>query len=330
VQNYNSGGSGGSGGNAYIKMAEEGTELPILLNEGEEDNVAKPIEPVVKKEVRVPREFHEDRYRLKAPTFSGEEPVEQFVQEFQDVMEVAQWPPRVALLKLRMALSDKAKPYGVGPSIDGIFASLRTRFGISAVDARARLQRLRRDPHTPLQEHATTVMRLAQIAFRNLPQANRERYTYDAFVQSINDLGLHHQCLARGVPSQRCACRKGSLLSGEAPESCDFPSGGHGALRCSCRSKCGNSSGSQCDADDGSIEGRTNDRHVSQTGLHIGPLSQLDTAREPGGPQVQSSGRGHPFCWECGRQGHFQKHCPQLHPGLNYDGPQMLPHLADR
>jgi len=42
-------------------------------------------------------------------------------------------------------------------------------------------------------------MRLAQIAFRNLPQANSERYTYDAFVQSIIDLGLHHQVLARGV-----------------------------------------------------------------------------------------------------------------------------------
>jgi len=98
-----------------------------------------------------------------------------------------------------MALRDKAKPYGARSDIDEIFASLRARFGISTIDARARLQRLRRDPHTPLQEHATSIMRLAQIAFRDLPQANRERYTYDAFVQSINDLGLHHQFLARGV-----------------------------------------------------------------------------------------------------------------------------------
>jgi len=49
--------------------------------------------------------------------------------------------------------------------IDEIFASLRARFGISAIDARAHLQRLRRDPHTTLQEHAITVMKLAQIAF---------------------------------------------------------------------------------------------------------------------------------------------------------------------
>jgi len=147
-------------------MAREGTELPIPSNEGEEDNVDINVEPVVREEVRIHRECYEEKYRLKVPTFSGEEPVEQFVQEFQDVMEVAQWPPRKALLKLRMVLSDNAKPYGVGPDIDGIFASLRASFGISAVDAQARLQRLRRDPHTPLQEHATTVMRLAAICLK--------------------------------------------------------------------------------------------------------------------------------------------------------------------
>jgi len=154
---------------------------------------------VVLEEMTVCRELYEDRYQLEAPTFTGEEEVEQFIQEFQEVIEIAQWPPRVALLKLKMRLSDMAKPYGTGPDIDESFASLRTRFGISAIDARARLQRRRRDPHTTLQEQATSVMKLAQIAFRDLSQVNRERYTYDAFMQSINDLGLHHQFLAKGV-----------------------------------------------------------------------------------------------------------------------------------
>jgi len=163
-------------------------------------------------EKRISRELNEDRYRLKAPTFTGEEEVEQFIQEFSDVMEVNQWPPRVALLKLRMSLMDKAKPYGLGPDINGIFASLQARFGISAVDARAQLQRLRRDPHTPLQEHAATVMKLAQITYSDLPQANRERYAFDAFVQSVNDLGLHHQFLARGVTTVEGAFHKGKLI----------------------------------------------------------------------------------------------------------------------
>jgi len=192
-------------------MAKEGTELPIPMNEGEEDDIDINVKPVVREVVRVHREYYENKYQLKVPTFSGEEPVEQFVQEFQDVMEVTQWPPRISLLKLRMALSDKTKPYRVGPDIDGIFAFLQAHFGISAVDARANLQRLRRDSHTPLQEHTTTVMRLAQIAFRDLPQVNSERYTYDAFVQSINDLGLHHQLLARGITTV-----KDRLAEGEA------------------------------------------------------------------------------------------------------------------
>jgi len=99
------------------------------------------------------------------------------------------------------------------PDINGIFASLRAHFGISAIDARARLQWLRRDPHTslPLQEYAATVMRLAQIEYRDLPQANLERYTYDAFVQSINDLGINQQFLARGVTTV-----EGALAEGEA------------------------------------------------------------------------------------------------------------------
>jgi len=108
----------------YIRMARDGTELLIPQNEGEDDDVVIPVNPVVLEEVRVPRELDEDRYRLKAPTFTGEEEVEQFIQEFQDVMEVTQWPPRVALLKLRMSLMDKAKPYGLGPDINSIFASL--------------------------------------------------------------------------------------------------------------------------------------------------------------------------------------------------------------
>jgi len=54
-------------------------------------------------------------------------------------------------------------------------------------------------------------MRLAQIAYRDLPQANSERYTYDAFVQSINDLGLHQQVLARRVTTV-----EGALAEGEA------------------------------------------------------------------------------------------------------------------
>jgi len=139
------------------------------------------------------------RYRLEAPVFTGLEDVEQFIQEFNKVMAITQWPPRVALIQLRTALMEQAKPYWLGSSVNGIFAALQARFGISAVDARARLQRLYQEARTPLQDHATLAKKLAQIAYSDLPETHREHYTYDAFVQSLNDLGLHHQLRARGV-----------------------------------------------------------------------------------------------------------------------------------
>jgi len=39
-----------------------------------------------------------DRYRLQAPIFTGLEDIEQFIQKFNDVIDITQWPPRVALI----------------------------------------------------------------------------------------------------------------------------------------------------------------------------------------------------------------------------------------
>jgi len=113
--------------------------------------------------------------------------MEQFIQEFNEVIDITQWTPRVALIQLRIALTEQAKPYGLGASVDEIFTALRAHFGISVVDARARLQGLRREARTSLQDQATTVKRLAQIAYSDLPEVHRERYTYGAFVQSLNN-----------------------------------------------------------------------------------------------------------------------------------------------
>jgi len=88
------------------------------------------------------------KYKLEAPTFTGVEDVEQFISEFNETWTITQWPPRVALLKLRGALTEETKSYGHRLSIDGIFAALRDRFGITTLDARSRLQRLlRRKAH---------------------------------------------------------------------------------------------------------------------------------------------------------------------------------------
>jgi len=105
-------------------------------------------------------------------------------------------------------LTGEAKLYGERPSIDGIFAALRDRFGTTALDARFRLQRLLRKEDTPLQDHTIVVKRLAQIAYSDLPETQRQRYILEDFTQSINHLGLHHQLQARGVTSIEAALRE--------------------------------------------------------------------------------------------------------------------------
>jgi len=115
-------------------MAEEGLKLPIPRNEEEEDDIVTPVDPEVWDMVRGVIGGEETIYRLKVPTFTGKESVEQFIQTFQDLRDFARWPPKMALHKLRTALTDRARPYGVGTDIDGVFASLWARFGISAMD----------------------------------------------------------------------------------------------------------------------------------------------------------------------------------------------------
>jgi len=119
-------------------MAEDTT----LHAEGERTHIVNPrglIQPG--------EETH--KYRLKTPTFTSVEDVEQFASEFHETWDITRWPPRVALAKLRGALMGEAKPYGQRPSVDGIFVALRARFGITAPDARSRLQRILRKEDTP-------------------------------------------------------------------------------------------------------------------------------------------------------------------------------------
>jgi len=156
---------------------------------------------------------------------------------------------------------------------------------------------------------------------------------YIAFVQFINDLGLHHQFLGRGVTTV-----EGALAVGEAHILASHMHRNHVALR-------------QVDTEPSAAPAAPNAEtpavaNVTQMTLaskvdHITdmltklvaalvPPNLVDNTREPSGPQAQSPGTGQPFFWECRRPGHFQKSYPQLQPELNYHGPQTLPPPAGR
>jgi len=82
-------------------MARTGVGLQPQPTEGEHNDNILMANPMAGAYVELPAH----RYRLKAPTFTGNEDVEQFIQEFSDVADVAQWSPKVALMQLRMAPS---------------------------------------------------------------------------------------------------------------------------------------------------------------------------------------------------------------------------------
>jgi len=92
----------------------------------EEDNIGGPALPM-------------DRYHLRAPIFSGEEDVEQFITEFSYVAAIWRWPNRVTLIQLRLCLTGPAKPYEISQDVGDIFEALRARFGLTARDARMQL-----------------------------------------------------------------------------------------------------------------------------------------------------------------------------------------------
>jgi len=62
-----------------------------------------------------------DRYHLRTPIFSGEEDVEQFSDEFSDLVAICRWPAWVTMIQLWLILMKSAIPYGIGQDVGEIF-----------------------------------------------------------------------------------------------------------------------------------------------------------------------------------------------------------------
>jgi len=115
-------------------MATGATELSIPLNEDERETIIAP-----ERLFQPGEEAYRDK--LKAPVFTGLGDVKQFIQEFNEVRAITQWPP---------SSSNK-----ITEGANGTSQAVRTEiqykrglrcaancFDISAIDARSRLQRL--------------------------------------------------------------------------------------------------------------------------------------------------------------------------------------------
>jgi len=257
----------------------------------EEDHIGSPALPM-------------DRYHLRALIFSGEEDVEQLITEFSNVTAICRWPNRVTLIQLRLCLTGPTKPYEIGQDVGDIFEALRARFGLTARDARVQLQGLRKNPKTNLREHATVVERLAQVAYGGLPADSRQSLALDAFLQSINNLGLKQYLLVAEVETMERALKPRNAYF-QADSTCQP-----------------DKTIQQVGADDDmSTSPAKTAVHVATAAAEeplnltsslvrellaeIRQLRQQSTVERPRGSLTDVYDRQRPVCWGCGSGGHF-------------------------
>ena len=147
---------------------------------------------------------------FKAPRYTGVGSVEVFIQHFQDVAETNNWAPGAALLHLRGVLEDEARDCGAAGTIEGIFAKLRARYGMTPREARAKLTSIKKEFKTSLQEHASRIEELVQIAYPDMEEALRLEMSLDSFCNSLGLPALQRHLLAMRPESLQAAVLAGN------------------------------------------------------------------------------------------------------------------------
>ena len=142
------------------------------------------------------RPMQDPERRFKAPEFDGSQDVDLFIRQFQDVSRANQWDEQAVLLNLRKALKGKATDCGSGRDPGAILAALRLRFGITARQARDKLRYLVKDNKKSWHEFGDTVEKLVNIAYAELPAANRVELALDFFSRGIENRALQRHLLA--------------------------------------------------------------------------------------------------------------------------------------
>jgi hypothetical protein len=150
------------------------------------------------------------REKFKAPEFDGTGDVAYFLRQFTDVTQANEWNPAATLLHIREALKGTAQACGNAETLEGVYNALRARFGLSVREARSKLSTLKREPRTTLQEHATEVTRLMNVAYAELPLEHRQRMTLDMFQGTLGNAYLQRHLLAVDARTLEDTVRAGS------------------------------------------------------------------------------------------------------------------------
>lgn len=256
---------------------------------------------------------------LRVPTFDGTGEVEGFITQFEGVAALAPWTPDVLLLQLQAALTGGAHDLGHGPTVEAILASLRLRYGITPREARGKLEALRKDPQTTLQEHSTLVGKLARLAYAGLPEVHQLEMAKERFLSSLGNLGLQKHLLGVPTPTMEAAVRAGNeylQLTATHP-------GARTSMGRTYQVADGTSDEEVVSPDD-KISSVRDDRMDAMQQLLADLIRQVERLGQAQKPAPARPARTVPKCWNCQEAGHFQRDCTKQRrqPAPNGQGPR--------
>lgn len=272
--------------------------------------------------------------KLKTPSFNGEGDVEAYITQFNDVWEVTEWQPRIAVLKMREGLEGKAKGCARGETVNQIIEALRLQFGLTAREARRQLVSMKRLNNTTLPEHASQVRRLVELAYPNFPADNREEMILDQFTLTLNDVNLRRHLLAVQAAQPQMTLvemvRNGNEFiqlptdTGKRAEKL-FQIGHEDELDQTLVQRTDTLSnqaiGNSQDRVTPAVSGdemmkmmQELTKLISQVGSNWnGRGGRNSRIRFNNNNRTGQRGPGNGSCWECGELGHIRRNCPKLH-----------------
>ena len=147
------------------------------------------------------------RPSFKPPSFSGQENVELFIKQFDDVAEANRWSPLEKTLHLRSQLSGDAQSCGQGDDYEEIIEDLRDRYGLTKRQARDRLSAIQLRAGQDVHKQATEISRLVSIAFPVLPDQEKQVMALEYFSRAWEGKAVQEHLLAIRPANVREAVR---------------------------------------------------------------------------------------------------------------------------
>jgi hypothetical protein len=133
----------------------------------------------------------------KPPKFAGDTDVDLFINNFMDVAKANRWSDTDITLHLRNSLSGPANEAGRGQTPEEIFDYLRGRFGMTARQARDKLDSARRTMKQDLHEYGAEISKLVNAAYPDMSQEFRTRIATEKFQKGLNHPRLQQHLLTR-------------------------------------------------------------------------------------------------------------------------------------